>query len=175
MPGLGQAGAVTDTPAAPDDDAARLAAYARTLADGVEAALPGWVARSVERVLAAQDIPIDHATGHLMAEAGRRARAETGPRVRRLLDADIDDQRTNPLAIIRGATVHPTRVLEAAGARPVPRDAQARRHFPDDVYDLTPGSFADIDPALHEPGLVWGAAKAHVHLRRRARAEGGTP
>ena len=22
-------------------------------------------------------------------------------------------------------------------------------------------------PSLHEPGIVWGAAKAHVHLRRR--------
>jgi hypothetical protein len=37
------------------------------------------------------------------------------------------------------------------------------------VYDLTPASFADVDPALHEPGLVWGAAKAHVHLARRRR------
>jgi hypothetical protein len=43
------------------------------------------------------------------------------------------------------------------------------RSFPDDVYDLTPASFADVDPALHEPGLVWGAAKAHVHLARRRR------
>ena len=29
----------------------------------------------------------------------------------------------------------------------------------------------DLDPALHEPGLRWGAAKAHVVLARR-RAEG---
>jgi putative CocE/NonD family hydrolase len=43
--------------------------------------------------------------------------------------------------------------------------------FPDDAYDLGPASFADIDPSLHEPGLMWGAAKAHVHLARR-RAEG---
>lgn len=163
-----------DAPDAPDDDAARLAAYARALADGVEAALPGWVARGVERVLAAQGIPLDPDTRRRMDVAGRRAGDEIGPRLRRLLGADIDDQRTNPLAVIRGATVHATRVLEAAGARPVARDAQARRHFPEDLYDLTPGSFADIDPALHEPGLVWGAAKAHVHLRRRARNQGGT-
>jgi hypothetical protein len=166
---------MSDDPDAPDRDAARLAGYARALADGVEAALPGWVARSVERVLAAQGLPVGDDTRQLVVEAGRRARDGVGPRVRRLLDADIDDQRTNPLAIIRGAIVHPTRVLQAAGARPVPRDAQAQRHFPDDLYDLTPGSFAEIDPSLHEPGLLWGAAKAHVHLRRRARAEGGTP
>ncbi len=42
--------------------------------------------------------------------------------------------------------------------------------FPDDDYDLTPASFGDLDPALHEPGLVWGAAKAHVFLARRRAA-----
>ena len=47
------------------------------------------------------------------------------------------------------------------------RDAQAERLFPDDDYDLAPASFADIDPSVHEPGLVWGAAKAHVILKRR--------
>ena len=64
---------------------------------------------------------------------------------------------------------HATDVLASAGARPVARDEFSARHFPDDVYDLTPASFADVDPALHEPGLVWGAAKAHVHLTRRCR------
>ena len=39
--------------------------------------------------------------------------------------------------------------------------------FPDDDYDLSPATFADIDESLHEPGLVWGAAKAHVVLTRR--------
>ena len=51
------------------------------------------------------------------------------------------------------------------------RDEFAERTFPDDVYDLSPASFADVDPALHEPGLMWGAAKAHVILHRR-RSEG---
>ena len=51
------------------------------------------------------------------------------------------------------------------------RDEVAVRQFPDDVYDLVPASFAEVDPELHEPGLVWGAAKAHVHLARR-RSEG---
>ena len=37
------------------------------------------------------------------------------------------------------------------------------------VYDLAPANFADVDPALAEPGLLWGAAKAHVHLARHRR------
>jgi hypothetical protein len=68
----------------------------------------------------------------------------------------------NPLAIVREAVAHPTAVLARAGVPPVVRDEHAEQLFPDDAYDLTPGAFADLDPALHEPGLVWGAAKAHV-------------
>ena len=47
------------------------------------------------------------------------------------------------------------------------RDRFAEQTFPDDVYDLVPASFADVDPSLHEPGLLWGAAKAHTVLVRR--------
>jgi hypothetical protein len=164
----GQAGPVEADPtstAARDQE--QLAAYARALADGVDAALPGWVERCVERVLATEGRAVDDDVRHRASAAGTEARAAIGPRLRRLLDADIDDQRTNPLAVIRGATRYPTEVLRAAGARPVPRDDQSKRHFPDDDYDLTPARFADLDPALHDAGLLWGAAKAHVHLRRR--------
>ena len=66
--------------------------------------------------------------------------------------------------MLRTLVRYPTDVLRSAGARPVTRDEFAVRNFRDDVYDLSPATFADVDPALHEPGLVWGAAKAHVHL-----------
>ena len=39
----------------------------------------------------------------------------------------------------------------------------------DDVYGLAPASFADVDQSLYEPGLEWGAAKAHAHLTRHKR------
>ena len=61
-------------------------------------------------------------------------------------------------------------MLREAGVEPAERDEFATRAFPDDAYDLAPASFADVHPSLHEPGLVWGAAKAHVHLRRRREA-----
>jgi hypothetical protein len=99
--------------------------------------------------------------------AGRRAVSEVEPRLRELLAADVDDQRSNPLAILRQAARHPTEVLARAGVPPVERDAHAERLFPDDVYDLGPAAFADLGTDVHEPGLVWGAAKAHVILRRR--------
>jgi hypothetical protein len=105
------------------------------------------------------------------ADAGRAARAEVVPALRALLALDIDEQRVNPLTLLRRAVRYPTEVLAEAGVAPVVRDAFDERAFPDDPYGLTPATFADIDPALHEPGLAWGAAKAHVHLVRR-RAEG---
>ena len=153
-------------------DAAALARYAGALADALVGALPGWVERSVaERYRQWRG---DAPPGAVVA-AGRAAATAAvadveGP-LRELLAQDPDEQRANPLAIVRRAVTRPTEVLRAAGVPPVARDGQAEQLFPEDTYDLTPGSFADIDPAVHEPGLVWGAAKAHVVLARR-RAEG---
>jgi hypothetical protein len=168
----------------PADDPADLAAlheYAVALADGVAAALPRWVQRNVLRVHALwREATVESGHGRddpetaaavvaLRAAAeqtGAACAAEVGTAVRELLMLDIDDQRVNPLAVVRRAVTYPTAVLRAAGVPAIERDRQAVRQFPDDDYDLTPASFADLDPALHEPGLRWGAAKAHVHLRR---------
>jgi hypothetical protein len=151
------------------DDAAALARYAAALAEGIEAAIPGWIDRLVRGVLDAQGIAIDEPLTERIAAAGRAAHAEGAPRTRALLAADVDVQRGNPLSVLRGLVPHATAVLRAAGAHPVARDEFSERNFPDDDYDLTPASFADVDPVLHEPGITWGAAKAHVHLARRRR------
>lgn len=142
--------------------------HATALADAIEAALPGWVERSVRARLAGGGPEVDEAT----AGAGRRAADEVGSAVRRLLEADIDEQPTTPLALLRGAVRYPTEVLREAGVAPVPRDPVQEQLFPDDVYDLAPASFADVDPSLFEPGIQWGAAKAFVHKQRHG---GGPP
>ena len=156
---------------APDDpeDLAALAGYADDLVAAVDAVVAGWVERSVRAVLAAQGLVLDASGTERLATAAHAAREEGTARLRQLLAQDIDEQRTNPLSVLRALVRHPTGVLQAAGARPVARDEFTQRNFPDDVYDLTPAAFADVDPALHEPGLLWGAAKAHVHLARRRR------
>jgi len=156
---------------APDDpgDAAALRAHATALADAVEAALPGWVERGVTARLAEAGRPVPEAVAEAAHRAGQEARAEAGAAVRALLARDVDDQPTGPLALLRGAARYPTAVLAAAGVPPVARDEVDRRLHPDDVYALGPASFRDVHPDLHEPGLVWGAAKAHVVLARRRR------
>lgn len=162
-------------PANPLDDpadAAALAAHAAALADAVVAALPGWAERAVRgRYEAWRGGEATPEVVEAARAAGRAAvRAVEGP-LRALLDQDVDQQRSNPLAIVRRAVPTITAVLRDAGVPEVQRDEHAARLFPDDVYDVVPASFADLDATVHEPGLVWGAAKAHVVLRRR-RAEG---
>jgi hypothetical protein len=141
--------------------------HATALADAVEVALPRWVERSVTRIVVAwTGAPPDAAVAEAARDAGRRAAAEVGAEVRALLAADIDEQWTTPLSLLRSAVRYPTRVLEEAGVPPVERDPIQERLLPGDIYDLSPASFADVDPALAEPGMVWGAAKALAHRRR---------
>ena len=146
-------------------DEATFAEIAVALGDAIDAALEGWVRRVVTERSAAAGVAID---AGLIDDAAARCRAEVSPRVRALLAADLDDQRSTPLALLRRAVVFPTEVLRASGVPPVSRDEFAVRAFPEDVYGLSPASFGDLDESVHEPGLVWGAAKAHVHLARRA-------
>ncbi|HEY8545946.1 MAG TPA: hypothetical protein VIL36_12895 [Acidimicrobiales bacterium] len=155
-------------PSGPSEDPdALLAGYGRALADAVDAALPAWVDRSVRRVAGAQGLALDAAAEASLRAAGEAARADGVTRLRELLAADVDRQVGSPLAILRSLVRYPTEVLRSLGARPVARDEFAERSFPDDVYDLSPAAFADVDPALHEPGMAWGAAKAYTHLHRR--------
>lgn len=160
---------------ADEADEARLVQIASALADAVEEALPSWVRRSVHRRAGAEARRADPTIDDRAAAAGERCRAEVAPAVRELLLTDLDEQRATPLALLRSATRYPTEVLAAAGVAPVDRDEFARRAFPGDVYALAPASFGDLDAdddgPVGELGLMWGAAKAHVHLARR-RAEG---
>lgn len=142
-----------------DDDANRaLAEHGALLADAVVAALPAWVVCSVARWAPGLD---DEAR-----VAGDAAAADVGPKLRALLGADVDEQRTNPLAVVRDAVCHPTAVLRAAGVTPTSRPSFDAEHFPDDPYGLTPMTWRDIDESLHEPGIVWGALKARAHQDR---------
>jgi hypothetical protein len=158
-------------PAEGTEAAAALAAYALALGDAIEAALAGWVVRKVTELIGDLRGPLSPAERAAAEQAGAAARDAVMPPLRALLATDVDEQRGNPLAIVRRAVVFPTGVLRRAGVPPVVRDEVAERLFPDDVYDLTPAAFGDLDTSAHEPGLVWGAAKAHVVLVRR-KAEG---
>lgn len=139
------------------------------LADGVVDAVPGWVERRVVELHDAWAGSTPDAVVDRARAAGESAAAGLRRRLDALFALDVDGQRTNPLHLVREEVVGAaTAVLDEAGVPEVVRDADAERLFPADVYDLTPASFAELDPDLHEIGLVWGATKAKAHLARRA-------
>jgi hypothetical protein len=133
--------------------------YGTDLIDAVERTLGAWVMRCVGQFRPDLD---DEA-----AIAGARAVTDTVTRLRVLMATDVDLQRSNPLAELRAAVKYPTEVLRAAGVTPRVREPFAVRAFPDDVYDLSPATWVDIDASLQDPGIAWSAWKAHTILRRR--------
>jgi hypothetical protein len=143
-----------------------VAQYATALAERIEAALPDWVVRCVDRVFVAWAGSSSEKIAAASRSVGERAAADIGPELRRLLAADIDEQWTTPLDLVRSAVRYPTAVLAELGVPPVDRDEFSMRRFPEDVYGLSPASLADVDPDLAEPGIAWGAAKAFEHKRR---------
>lgn len=148
----------------PNADDESLGAYAETLIDGLVEHVPGWV----ERLLVDR---LGDELGRCSAERLSSDVDRTIEDVTVLLRSDIDDQRANPLAVIRRLVQPITETLIEAGVERPRRDPDAVRIFPGDHFDLVPGAFGDVHQDLHMPGLMWGAAKAHVHLRRR-REEG---
>lgn len=149
----------------PDD--LLFADYGTALVDAVDAAVGGWVRRCVESRSTTAGVPIDETVGSHIDVAAEECRASVVAAMRDLLLRDIDEQSATPLTILREAVSFPTAVLAGLGVEPVDRDEFDRRAFPNDVYGLTPAGFGDVDQSLVEPGVAWGAAKAHLHRSRR--------
>ena len=143
-----------------------LADVGAELADAVAAAVPRWVERSVLDLVRAWSGAVPPEVADEARAAGAAAGREVGDGLRSLLAADVDRQWTNPMTIVRRAVPHAAGVLERAGVGEVERSAEDEAHHPTDRYGLTPQTFADVDPSLHELGIVWGAVKARAHLRR---------
>ncbi|MGO9344015.1 MAG: hypothetical protein ACLP6E_16110 [Acidimicrobiales bacterium] len=140
------------------------------------AAVPDWITRAVEdrfddwaRSGGVDDPETRSDVAKLAHDAGERAAAAVAEPLRTMLSADIDEQRTTPLALVRPLVAFATAVLGDAGVPPVVRDEFATRKFPDDDYGLTPGSLAALGEQVGDMALTWGAAKAMAHRRRHER------
>jgi hypothetical protein len=138
--------------------------------------LPGWAVAQVARLIEAWG-QLEPETAVRTLEAAAGAAIEAGGRVSaelaEMLALDPELQRSTPLQIVRGAVREPTAVLAAAGIPEVVRDEFSERSWPDDVYDLTPRTFRDVDEDLAAVHFAWGMAKAEVLRARRARPGSG--
>lgn len=131
-----------------------MSAPADDLAQAVERVLPDWVVRCV-----AARLPEPEPSARVLDQA-RRAGAEAAVEVGAAL-RDLGGR--TPLEVVRAAVAFPTRVLAHAGVAPVERDEFSKDRFPDDVYDLTPANWADVDESLNEPFYRWMAARVVEH------------
>ncbi len=143
--------------------------YADHVYEATITALPGWVERVATERAAAGGVSVTLA---ILDRVSAATVALVEPELRRVLDSDVDAGAGSPLEAVRAAVGPVTELLEEMGAAKPRRDEFTVRAFPLDHYDIGPAAFSDIDPALHGPGLVWGAARAHVHLRRRRATSG---
>ena len=163
----------------PDSELSRLGIE---LAESVIEALPGWISRVVQGRFAewsanldpvvtsesidAESVDADPAAdiAELANAAGRQAAASVAEPLRALVSADVDDQWTTPLALVRPVVAFATGALERAGVPPVVRDEFQESRFPDDLYGLTPASLAVLGEEVGDLAIAWGAAKAAAHL-----------
>ena len=140
--------------------------YSARLLDRVIAVVEVWANRLLDERLASSG-------GHQsVTEESRRSAVSTARAIAvdglgRLLALDPESQRTNPLAILREATVPLGDLLTASGVAPIERDEFSVRSFPRDVHGLAPATWAEVDERLVEPGLEWGAFKAASIIARR--------
>jgi hypothetical protein len=138
---------------------------------GVERELPGWVERSVTRILDAWARTPPEARAHAEGDAvvaGRTATARVTEELRALFALDPEQQRSTPLEIVRHAYREPTAVLAAAGVPPVERDEFAEQAWPDDTYGLVVHGLGELgDEELAPLQMAWGMAKAKVVRARR--------
>lgn len=140
---------------------------ARTLADGLDATVEAWIVRIVVERLPADWPAAQRAEFRPRVEAvAAEIHAAVVPRLTALVQTDVDRQSAGPLGVLRAAVGPANALLAEAQVPPPKRDPVTESMFPDDPYHLGPANFDDVNPVLHEAGLVWGAAKAHLVLSR---------
>ena len=132
--------------------------YATDLLRAVGAAYGPWLRARVRGIAGRDDERFDavvaEATGWVVTE------------LRALLAQDAEEQRTNPLQLIRDAARFVTPVLESMGVAAPGRDEFETRAMPDDTYAIGPLAWADMGEEVHEAGITWGAWKAATVISR---------
>ena len=140
--------------------------YSTRLLETSDQVVAQWVERLIRKHCDEQKIS-DPRVGDLCISVIAQVSAEVHDNLVELLSRDVFEQRTNPLAILRQATRPITELLSNLGCSPVSRDEFNERSFPEDIYGLSPATWIDIDEALVEPGIEWGAWKAATVMMRK--------
>ena len=129
--------------------------------------------------LTARVVEVARSSGRPLSPEARARLSETVPAVAedvlaelaRLLSTDVDEQRENPLHVLRRGSRRIAEFLVAEKTPAPTRDEFEQRAMPDDIYGIGPLAWRDLGERVHEAGIEWGAWKAATVLTRR-REEG---
>ncbi len=150
-----------------------LSPYSERLLNAVVDAVPRWVDSMVRKHVRRHVGVVNEDVVAAIILASNDARRFVADELFALLSTDVDEQRSNPLQVLRNAAQFPTRVLIDAGVPAPQRDHFDEQINPQDVYGLGPYTWRDLGEDVHDAGIEWGAWKAATILARR-RAEGKT-
>jgi hypothetical protein len=147
------------------NDAAKFFEYGKRLRRAIAEAIRPWLDAVVESRVSNAALTADLAdTLDDIAIAVDRSIAE-------LINADADEPLSGPLERIRREVEPLNDAFDRLGVPPPHRDAVDVRMRPADRHALGPMTFRDLGDDVHEAGITWGAAKAHLHLQRRRRPD----
>ncbi len=133
--------------------------YGQVLNIAVSTAVRPWLIRELTTRVGSIDAELARAIEGA-AEQVERSIAE-------LVAADVDEPLSGPLERIRRSVEPLNAELDQRGVQPPRRNTLDQQMSPRDHHELGPMTFRDLSDAAHDAGITWGAAKAHVHLRRR--------
>ncbi|MEY3588820.1 MAG: hypothetical protein RJA47_1416 [Actinomycetota bacterium] len=145
--------------------------YPRALFDAVTAVFEGWLRTRTEQLARGAGRSLSGPETAALAAAVVSAADEARDGLCALLATDVDEQRQNPLHVLRSSIRPVTRFLRTLGVPENTRDEFEMRAMPDDSYAIGPLAWIDMGEDVHEAGISWGAWKAATVLTRR-RAEG---
>ena len=152
-------------------NAPQLGPYAQALFDAVIDAVPVWITRRLHEIAHLAPSGDKGAVMNVAVQVAEQTQHFVREHLHQLLSQDVDEQRSNPLHILRSSTAIATAVLQSAQIPPVHRDEFDKSALPDDVYAIGPHTWRDLSEEVHETGITWGAWKAATVIQRR-RAEG---
>lgn len=141
------------------------------LADAVAASYATWLESRVVAVCRSAGRPLSPEVRSRLSGEVRATADEVLADLSRVLATDVDDQRENPLHVLRRGSRRIAAFLAAESVPAPVRDEFEERAMPDDVYGIGPLAWRDLGERVHEAGIEWGAWKAAVVLTRR-REEG---
>ena len=151
--------------------ASELEPYPHALYLAVMDAVPGWLADRISSItrFGVGAVPNDMASE--MPVVVGRVEHEIERALLQLLVTDVDEQRQNPLHVLRTCVAPATELMKRHSVPMPTRDEFETKAMPDDVYAIGPLTWKDLGEEVHEAGINWGAWKAAAVLTRR-RAEG---